>query len=151
MTAFDWMNVLFVGQLLVISAVDIKTLRIPQVFSLCLGVTGATISFWQGFRTYTDVGLSVFVFGGLFLIIRLVHSRLTARVGLGMGDVKLAAAIGCWIKLDALAMFLAIASCSGLFVVLAAKVRRPALNLRTFRLPFGPFLCASAASVWFTQ
>ncbi|WP_051559245.1 prepilin peptidase [Allorhizobium undicola] len=151
MTAFHWASVVLVGQLFVISAFDIKTLRIPQVFSLSLGVTGAIISFRLEARTYIDVGLSTLVFGGLLLIIRLVHSALTARIGLGMGDVKLAAAIGCWIKVDALAIFLAFASCSALLVVFVAKVQQPALNLRTFRLPFGPFLCASAAGVWFTQ
>ncbi|HLP66339.1 MAG TPA: A24 family peptidase, partial [Rhizobium sp.] len=92
--------------------------------------------------------VSICLFGGLFAAIRHIHAQLTGRIGLGMGDVKMAAAAGCWISGSELPFFLGISSLAGLGYVavrLAAERRTPE------RIPFGPFLGFGLVTLFFVD
>jgi leader peptidase (prepilin peptidase)/N-methyltransferase len=74
------------------------------------------------------------------LIVRWCYARMRGREGLGLGDVKLAAAIGAWLPLEAIPVCFALASIGALILVLLAQVA--GRNVRaTTKLPFGAFLC----------
>jgi leader peptidase (prepilin peptidase)/N-methyltransferase len=79
--------------------------------------------------------------------LRAVYLRWRGIEGLGLGDVKLAAAGGAWVGIDLLAALLLVSAVSALAIALVlAVVRRAPLETRT-RMPFGAFM---APSIWLT-
>lgn len=73
-------------------------------------------------------------------LMRWGYQWLRQREGIGLGDVKLAAAIGAWLPLDAVPLCFALASIAALIAVLLARLRGQSVE-RTAKLPFGAFLC----------
>ena len=98
----------------------------------------------------TEIGLPRVVAGGVvgwvvFVAIRGFSQLLFRREGMGLGDVKLAGAIGAMLgpKLALLGFALAVAAGAVLGIVLIVlRLRR-----RMEYLPFGPFLAVSALAV----
>ena len=78
------------------------------------------------------------------------YARLRGREGLGLGDVKLAAAIGAWLPLDAIPLCFALAANAALALVLFAPLRGRPLEA-TARLPFGAFLCPALWLVFYAS
>jgi leader peptidase (prepilin peptidase)/N-methyltransferase len=84
------------------------------------------------------------------LIVRWCYARMRGREGLGLGDVKLAAAIGAWLPLEAIPVCFALASIGALILVLLAQVAER--NVRaTTKLPFGAFLCPALWLVFYAS
>jgi len=86
------------------------------------------------------------------LLVRWGYARLRQREGVGLGDVKLAAAIGAWLPLDAVPVCFGFAASAALVAVFLAHLRGRPLHTAT-KLPFGAFLCPALwmvfyASVW---
>jgi leader peptidase (prepilin peptidase)/N-methyltransferase len=82
---------------------------------------------------------------GLFFTVRAAYRVLRGREGLGLGDVKLAAAAGAWLSLLMLPMAIEIAALAALTAyVLRQGNRRRALRA-TGRIPYGTFL---APAIW---
>ena len=83
---------------------------------------------------------------GLFLLVRIAYRRFRGRDGLGLGDVKLAAAAGAWLSLPMLPVAIEIAAITALAAyVLRQRSRRRVLRAAG-RVPFGAFL---APAIWF--
>ena len=83
---------------------------------------------------------------GLFFLVRIAYRRLRGRDGLGLGDVKLAAAAGAWLSLPMLPVAIEIAAITALTAyVLRQRSRRRVLRAAS-RVPFGAFL---APAIWF--
>lgn len=121
-------------------------MRIPDKLSVLLLVGGLT--FWLS----TDAErLPVQMFSGIalasmLLLIRFGHSTLTGRIGLGLGDVKMAGAGAVWINPMLLPFFVFAASSAGLaHAVFITK------SDRGVRLPFAPFLAFGLFSCWMTE
>jgi leader peptidase (prepilin peptidase) / N-methyltransferase len=74
------------------------------------------------------------------LLLRWCYTWLRAREGLGLGDVKLAAAVGAWLPAASIPLCFALATCSALVVVALARIRGERVD-STAKLPFGAFLC----------
>jgi leader peptidase (prepilin peptidase)/N-methyltransferase len=72
--------------------------------------------------------------------LRWCHARLRMREGLGFGDVKLAAAVGAWLPLEAIPLCFALAAGAALVAVMFARVRGEPISGST-KIPFGAFLC----------
>jgi leader peptidase (prepilin peptidase) / N-methyltransferase len=86
--------------------------------------------------------------GGSFWLVRETYRRLRGREGLGLGDVKLAAAGGAWVGWVHLSHVVLLAATVALgFAVARALVRRDALS-GTERIAFGTFLAPSIWLVW---
>lgn len=133
-------------QLLVIGSIDFRRFLIPDWCNALLAVSGLAAGAIFGSFDLVASLMSVLIFGGLFWAIRQLHQRTTGRVGLGLGDVKMAAATGCWIGIEDLSLFLAVASLSGLIFAAGLGVFRG--NERVDRIPFGPFLGAGLMASW---
>jgi leader peptidase (prepilin peptidase) / N-methyltransferase len=80
------------------------------------------------------------------LSLRRCYASLRGREGLGLGDVKLAGAIGVWLPLDEIPMCFALASFLALFAVLISRWRGQTTT-RTTKIPFGVYLCPA---LWLT-
>ncbi|ASY70281.1 prepilin peptidase [Sinorhizobium fredii] len=137
-------------QLTVIALIDARRSIIPDVCNALLGLTGVAAHWLLGSFDVLRIVTGAVVFGGTFALARAVHFRARGQVGLGLGDVKMAAAAGCWITIASFPLFLAIASLSALLFVLAMlPVWKGALQKR--RVPFGPFLALGLALSWLAE
>lgn len=81
--------------------------------------------------------------GGALLAVALLYRLLRGREGLGLGDVKLAAALGAWIAPTLLPLLLLGATLLGFALLLTARLRGERFTAST-RLPFGACLAAAA-------
>jgi leader peptidase (prepilin peptidase)/N-methyltransferase len=80
--------------------------------------------------------------------IRWGYARIRSEEGLGLGDIKLAAAGGAWLALASIPFWLGLASTAALVVVVLARLRGQAIH-RTTRIPLGAFLCPALWLVFF--
>ncbi len=88
-----------------------------------------------------DALFGLFIAGGMMWAIAAAYEWATGRVGLGMGDVKLVAMLGCFLGLQAALGILVIGSFLGLGQALAMIAFRGAGRLT--RIPFGPALAVA--------
>jgi leader peptidase (prepilin peptidase)/N-methyltransferase len=96
-------------------------------------------------------GLRALVLGLLFLGLRQFYVRWRGRDGLGLGDVKLAAAAGVWLDWPAIPIAIEIAALAALAVyVLGHVLGRRRIHAAT-RLPFGLFLAPAIWIAWLLQ
>ena len=132
------LNLVFVALLIALSFIDLDTFRLPDVLTLPLlgiGLLGAFLL--PGSPTGWESVLSVLGAGGLFWGIARVYPQ-----GMGLGDVKLIAALGAFLGFPSifLAVFVGsfVGAVVGLFLLFTGQKR--------FRqqIPFGPYLALGA-------
>jgi leader peptidase (prepilin peptidase)/N-methyltransferase len=83
--------------------------------------------------------------GGLLWLLAWGYRRLRGTDGLGLGDVKLVAALGAWLGPWMLGPLLTIAAALGLLIAAATARRQPATDKR---IPFGACLACTAFPLW---
>ncbi|WP_419456780.1 prepilin peptidase [Agrobacterium tumefaciens] len=130
--------------------VDVHELRIPNGLNCALACFGA---FYQILSGTGPLLLAIAVACATFFTlyaIRLLHMRVRGRIGLGLGDVKLAGASALWLEPWNLPLYFFIASISALgFAGGAMLLTR--FDMRTTKIPFGPFLGFSLILVLITN
>jgi leader peptidase (prepilin peptidase)/N-methyltransferase len=82
--------------------------------------------------------------------VRRCYARIRGREGLGFGDVKLAAAVGAWLSLDAIPLCFGLAAGAALVAVMIAHLRGRSIE-RTTKIPFGAFLCPALWLVFYAS
>jgi leader peptidase (prepilin peptidase)/N-methyltransferase len=133
------------GTLMVAGAdVDARNFLLPDIVTggaLFAGLVAATAldPFDRWSALTAALGGAILVAGALWLM-RRTYEWLRQREGLGLGDVKLAAAVGAWLPLDMVPLCFALATSAALIAVLLARLRDHSVE-RTTKLPFGAFLC----------
>ena len=134
------LNLSFVAVLIALSFIDLDTFRLPDVLTLPLlgiGLLGAFLI--PGNPSGWESVLSALGAGGLFWIIARVYPQ-----GMGLGDIKLVAALGAFLGFPSifLAVFMGsfVGAFIGIFLLFAGRKR--------FRqqIPFGPYLALGAIS-----
>jgi leader peptidase (prepilin peptidase)/N-methyltransferase len=139
--------------MLAIAVIDARAFTIPDALSLpaiALGLfaSGTLLDPSSDGLVSADHVLGAGLGAGLLWLVREAYSRLRGREGLGLGDVKLAAAAGAWNGWVPLADVLLLAAASALGVAAAlAAIRRKDLSA-TERVPFGTFLAPAIWIVW---
>lgn len=126
---------------------DFRWLLIPNWLNLAVFGTGIIV---QGMSGWWNVAVSLAVAACVsFLLwsIRDIHRRVTGRIGLGLGDVKLAGASAVWFSPWNFPVYLFFASLSALtyYVLQHGFGRR---DFQTVRVPFGPFLGVALVATW---
>lgn len=135
------------GQLAVIAMIDMQKLIIPDLCNIVLAATGLATHWFLGSFDLVSVLVGVLVFAGTFALVRAVHFHARGQIGLGLGDVKMAAAAACWIAVDSFPLFLAASSLAALaFVLVMLPFWKE--NVRMKRVPFAPFLAAGLLLAW---
>ena len=141
------LNLVFVAVLIALAFIDLDTFRLPDVLTLPLlglGLLGAFLV--QGAPTGWESVLSTLGAGGLFWIIARVYPQ-----GMGLGDVKLVAAMGAFLGFPSI--FLAVFA--GSFVGAITGISLLLLGKKSFhqQIPFGPYLALGAilALLWGNQ
>jgi leader peptidase (prepilin peptidase)/N-methyltransferase len=147
----------FAGVLVVLSFIDLASMRLPDVITL----PAIPIFFGAGFAVHQAPWLERLIgaaAGYLFLrIISDFYFYVLKREGLGLGDAKLLALIGALLGWRSLLFVLAVGGFMGtlisLPIVLWTRRRQPAGEseepLRHVQIPFGPFLAGAALTYVF--
>jgi leader peptidase (prepilin peptidase) / N-methyltransferase len=142
---------LFLGPALAIAAIfDFRHMRVPDSFNIAVAAGG--VVYWLNANPALLGAqiLSGLIVGTSIWLLRETHLRMTRRIGLGLGDVKLAAAGAIWLNPVLLPLFLFAASLSGLVYALAKGLIQGG-DLRETRIPFAPFLSGSILFCWLLE
>jgi leader peptidase (prepilin peptidase)/N-methyltransferase len=135
-----------------IAYIDWRRQIIPDglnVVALALGEIAAFAGDTEApLAAVVHAGIRAVVTAGVFFLFREAYRRLRGREGLGLGDVKLAAAAGAWLDWSVIPMAVALAAFAGLLAALAAAAARRRLPEPLARLPFGAFFAPSIWLMW---
>ena len=142
--------------ILTIAVVDWRAMIIPDWLNgglLAFGLVQATYLANEGGRSAAalDALLRGMALGGVLYLVRILYRRFRARDGLGLGDVKLAAAGGLWVGWTMLPVVIEIAALSALAIFLVAPRLRGQQAHWDERLPFGSFLAPAFWVAWLIQ
>jgi leader peptidase (prepilin peptidase)/N-methyltransferase len=137
---------------LYVAAVDLDRLIIPDLANAAIFVLGLALVLTEAFpgghlAALQDALLRSAIAGGLLYLMRFAYARLTGVFGLGLGDVKLAAAGAPFLPWQTLPMALALSAIAGVLVVVTRAIVRREMLDRRVELPFGAFL---APAIWLT-
>jgi leader peptidase (prepilin peptidase)/N-methyltransferase len=78
-------------------------------------------------------------------LLRWSYGRIRHREGLGLGDVKLAAAVGAWLPLEFMPLCFGLATSAAVVTILWGHLRGSRIE-GTMKIPLGAFLCPA---LWF--
>lgn len=126
--------------------VDWRTMLIPDAFTAAIALLGAAQVWRDGPAGPVDALAGAAMGGGLLWLVRALYSRARGREGLGLGDVKLAAAAGIWTGASAFSLYLFLASLLGFAVAGLLALRARKLDMQA-AAPFGPALAAALVIV----
>ena len=138
-----WLWALFGWLLLPLALLDARHFWLPDRLNLLLALTGLLLAGPMLGTTLLDRWIAAAV-GGLGLAATAwAYRRARGAEGMGGGDPKLVAAIGCWLGWQALPLMLLLASLGGVVWALIAQ-RKGDQPLGERRVPFGLFACIAA-------
>jgi leader peptidase (prepilin peptidase) / N-methyltransferase len=133
--------------LILLSAIDLRTFRLPDVLTLPLCAAGIALAGALGWDTYEWRAASTLIGFASAYLVAAAYERLRGQSGLGLGDAKLLAAAGAWLGAQALPAVVLYACGAALLAIGVAYARKLPVD-RTTKLPFGPFLAAGTWLVW---
>ncbi len=134
--------------LLALSAIDIRTRRLPDVLNLLLATSGIAVIAMIDTNLILEHLVAAAVGYGALVAVELGYRRLRGRDGLGRGDSKLLGAIGAWVGLQGLAACLFVAAASAIVFILAASRLRGTEIRGDTAIAFGPFLALGGWLTW---
>ena len=130
-----------------IAVIDRRRFLIPDELSAALLLAGLAVSALAAENAAHGFFLAAAraaVMFAAFLAFRIGFRRLRGFDGMGLGDVKLAAAAGAWLDWASLPLAVNIAALAALAAALVQRIRSKDVGMRS-RLPFGAFL---APAIW---
>lgn len=146
--------------LIVLSVIDLKISLLPNVYNAALAICGVgfhacTAFYWL---SPTDIVIGALIGGGLLWGIRIVSNHLYKQDTLGLGDVKLLAAGGCWLGPHGVLLAITVGAFAGVLhgagVIAYKKIKAQGTGkLSHFGIPAGPgfavgIVIAAAYQFW---
>lgn len=136
-----WTLALFGWMLLPLALLDVRHFWLPDALTGALAVAGLLVA-GPLLDTALAARLTGAVAGGVTLgVLAWLFVRMRGRDGMGGGDPKLAAAIGCWLGWVPLPTMFLLASGGGIVWALCQKKDVP---ISDRHIPFGAFMAAAA-------
>lgn len=145
-----WAGCLLGWALLTLSAIDLRSYRLPDFLTLPLIIMGLVFNGLIKPEQFIHFVIGAMIGYVLFLTVAFLYRRLRGRDGLGRGDAKLMAAAGAWVGWQGLPAVIILAAMSGIIISLAwglIRGRESIQYLPTMKIPFGPFL---SLAIWIT-
>jgi leader peptidase (prepilin peptidase) / N-methyltransferase len=143
------------GTLMIAGAdVDARSYLLPDIVTL--GAAGCGIAaapLLDAFDPWLAVAVALVRTCGVAAVLELLrrcYARVRKLEGLGFGDVKLAAAVGAWLPLDAVPLCFGLAASAALVAATVAHLRGEPIE-GTMKLPFGAFLCPALWLVFYAS
>jgi len=144
----------WIWSLLALAIADLRYYRLPDPLVLTAGVLGIALMLAGDGTGWPPLGdrilsaaLGALAGGGSFWLIRAGYHWRTGRDGMGLGDVKLMAALGAALGLERLPIMVLLAALSALLLALLRAWRKGRSLHRLGRVPFGAALAMAAALV----
>ena len=140
-------SVALIATLVAIANFDFRKMIIPDVLNALLAALGLSYA-WivSGNVPLSAITFSAFVFAAFWLV-RSLYRKVRSIAGLGLGDVKMAAASALWFSPWNLPLFMFVASFSALIYVIVSQ-RIAGRFGDQGRVPFGPFIGLALLVVW---
>jgi leader peptidase (prepilin peptidase)/N-methyltransferase len=143
------------GILMVAGAdVDARTYLLPNLITWGAIISGVIAAWFldelDPWQATSDAILRAMCAAGLLALLRSAYSTVRHREGLGFGDVKLAAAVGAWLPLNAIPLCFGLATAAALVTILWGLVRGKRVE-KTMKIPLGAFLCPALWFVFFAS
>ncbi|MGE3248971.1 MAG: A24 family peptidase [Hyphomonadaceae bacterium] len=131
------------------SAIDIRTRRLPDWLNAIIFGCGLC-AVWMLERSLLDSLIGAALGYGAIYALNALFLRARGHDAIGMGDAKLAAALGAWIGWFGLPFAALIAASLGLVFAAAARLMQGNASgaWREHALAFGPFLAFGGFIVW---
>ncbi|WP_457679170.1 prepilin peptidase [Thermovibrio sp.] len=129
---------IFIYYLIVVSAIDIKTMEVPVKLSYFTLVSGILLSFLTKTNSFKEAVFGASFGAGVILFIIETYFVFTGKEGMGYGDANIMAVVGAFLGWKKVLLTLFVASIVGAIYGLITLKKREA------QIPFGPFLAAGA-------
>ncbi|MFM7083668.1 MAG: prepilin peptidase [Hyphomicrobium sp.] len=127
--------------------IDIKSWILPNKLNIVLALFGLLHSFLMEDPHLLESLLGGLLGASVMFIVAKSYEKVRKMEGLGLGDVKLAAAGGLWVGWSMVGMMILIAALSaGVFSCLRAFSMKKFDRLE--KIPFGPFLSLGIFGAW---
>lgn len=136
-------STIFCSALLVCAFIDLRLFIIPDKISLPMIALSPVVVYLHPDLDWLSSLIGVVAAVSVFYGIAWLYFLVRKEPGLGMGDVKLLAAIGGWLGYQSLLPTIFISSISGALVGIAVMLYKRNYSMRT-AIPFGPFLVLAA-------
>ncbi|RYZ87364.1 MAG: prepilin peptidase [Proteobacteria bacterium] len=136
---------IFCSVLLICSVIDLEHQIIPDVLSLPLIALSPLAAWLHPELDLKSSFLGILLGGGVFYAIAWLYFLIRKKYGLGLGDVKLLAAIGGWLGYQSIVTTMLWSSVLGSIIGLGAIAATRGKDLQ-IALPYGPFLSIAAVS-----
>ncbi|MEN9834271.1 MAG: hypothetical protein RL011_464, partial [Pseudomonadota bacterium] len=134
---------IFCSVLIVCSVIDLRLMIIPDVISLPMIALTPLVVYVHPDLDWISASLGIVLGGGSLYAIAWLYWIVRREVGMGMGDVKLLAAIGGWLGYQAILPTVLYGSVAGALTGLSMMLVTRRLTMRS-AIPFGPFLALGA-------
>jgi leader peptidase (prepilin peptidase)/N-methyltransferase len=148
--AFDYANLLrfahavvLISLLIVCGVIDLRHMIIPDVISLPMIALTPAVVYLHPDLDWQSALLGVVAGGVSLYAIAWIYWLIRREVGMGMGDVKLLAALGGWLGYQAIIPTIFYGSVLGAVTGLTVMAVTRRITLKT-AIPFGPFLAVGA-------
>lgn len=128
----------FTFSLVALTGIDTKTQLLPDSITLPLLWLGLIAGLFDVFVSLESAVIGAIAGYGSFWIIYQVFLLVTQREGMGMGDLKLLAALGAWLGWEQLPLLILISSITGSFI--GGILHVLSKNKESVPFAFGPFL-----------
>jgi leader peptidase (prepilin peptidase)/N-methyltransferase len=129
--------------------VDARTYLLPNVVTWGATICGVSSAWFLSelnpWSATSDAVLRAACAAGLLALLRWIYGSVRHREGLGLGDVKLAAAVGAWLPFEMMPLCFGLATGGALVAILWGHLRGRRIE-RTMKIPLGTFLCPA---LWF--
>jgi leader peptidase (prepilin peptidase) / N-methyltransferase len=139
---------IFSSLMIVCAVIDFHHMIIPDVISLPMIILTPVVVYYHPELNLKSAALGILVGGGILYGIAWIYWLVRKEIGLGFGDVKLLAAIGGWLGVQAVLPTILIGSILGTLIGVSALLINRNYSMRT-ALPFGPFLAFGAVAHMF--
>jgi leader peptidase (prepilin peptidase) / N-methyltransferase len=130
--------------------VDARTCLLPNVVTygafVCGVIAAALLNPANAWESVGAALIRAVLTAAPLALLRALYLKWRGREGLGFGDVKLAAAVGAWLPLEAIPICFSLAATAALVSLIWRQRNERIDNLR---VPFGAFLCPALWLVFF--
>ena len=140
-------GVVLVALLVALAIYDSRHMILPDWLNSLLGAAGLVQAFAHQQPEPVDGAIAAVMAGGLLLAIAAAYKYARGTDGLGLGDVKLAAAGAVWTGVAGIGPMLLAASASCGAVILSRAALGARIDARA-RFPFGPYLAFGVFAAW---
>jgi len=133
----------FTSLMVVCSVIDMRHMIIPDVISIPMICLVPVVAYFHPDLDIWSAVWGVLLGGGSLYLVAWVYWLIRREVGLGLGDVKLLAAIGGWLGYQAIMPTVFVGSILGAVWGVSLMLISRKGSLKT-AIPFGPFLSVGA-------